>query len=574
MKPKLIKFLWSYLRDYKKRLCLVFSALFIVSSTLMAVGRLINVLIDAITNNAEFDGYFLLLLGTLFIFCAASFVRSYNINYIASNVVIAIKKEIFKGLLLQPPYIIERYSASELTFRFADDMEKIHTLITNVFSFIVRNSIMFIGSVVLMFVQTIQLSLIVFCGIALILAVVNKLSRITKTTAAKMQANNAQLANEFLENFLNFKIITAFALAASHINHYHSGSSAYLALMIQRFKLRSVFFATVIFSVSALILLVCYLGSRNIESGVISAGTMVAFIFFASIAAFSLGGIIEAALELLPLLSSVERVYELKRLIEDTPILHTANVKVEPTSTIEFKNIVFAYPTLLSKIILRDINLSFKADGFYGIVGPSGCGKTSLVQLLMQFYQPSAGHIKIDDTTLGRNDNRLFIPNFAYCAQDPMLFSTSLEKNICFGQPYEAQRFKAVIEMTGLSEIIATLPKGLQSEVKQSGANFSGGQKQRISLARALYKCDTKILILDEATSNLDLESEKRIMDNILACGWYHCIICITHRTASIAAAKQIIVMQGGVIADIGTHAELLARSQLYQFLSFTDFVV
>lgn len=551
-----------YLKQHIGRLSIVIISLIAVSLSLMSFGYVMSELINAISDGNEVLLYFRYLLAVIILFSIASFTRSYNINYIASNITYQIKSSLFSHLMSLSPDVMEQYSPSQLQFSLTQDIEKIYKLIVDIFSFLLRNSIMLIGSLCLMLLANPKLTLLVFLGIALLLSVVLKLSRKTRYLAQELQAHEVDLSTYIIEALNNFKILFGLDAARAYGEQEQEKSLSLIIDAAHRYKYRALFFASTICGILLLILSVCYIGVQDIAVGNTSSGSMVAFLFYAIMAAFSLGGIIENASDVENCMLATSRIHKIFAL-ESNDSHIPANITINSKSTIKFDKINFAYPQRPESTVLRACSLELPCDGLVAIIGPSGSGKSSVVKLLMGFYEAQSGKLYIDGVEICRSNL------FTYCPQEPMLFSMSIQENICLGAEYNEKRFQQVIQITGLDEILSNLPQHQDTILTKGGGDLSGGQRQRVAIARALYKQDAQILILDEATSNLDAQSESKIMRAVEESSVYRGIICITHRVANVKEADHIVVMNKGAVEAEGNHASLLQACTLYQLLSY-----
>ena len=562
----LYRYLFPFIMQHRFRLGVVIIALICVSLALMAFGHILNQLIDAVNDGEDNGMYFTELFVLTLFFSLVSFTRAYNINYIATHVVYSVKIALYEHLMSVPPYAQELYTAEDIHCRLTSDLDKLYKLIVDIFSFLLRNSIMLCGSIVLMFIENAKLTFITFIGIGILLFVVSRLSKKTRILAGRLQSNEMKLATQILEGLRNFKILYALKLSGQYLLQQQKHVQGYLVQATERYQYRALFFASAMSGILLLILGVCYVGVNDIGSGQLSSGSMIAFLFFAIMAAFSLGGIVENTTELETNVLAISRALELVRLSANANNIDGELEQFSAASNINITDLSFAYPGRPEIDVLKGCTLSIPCKGLSAIVGPSGSGKSSILQLLMAFYQQQKGAILLDDKELSPEERKGL---FAYCPQDPMLFSLSIKENICLGRKFDSERFQVVAEITGLDSVIDALPQGEGTNLSSLGSDLSGGQRQRIAIARALYGKSAPILILDEATSSLDSESERKIMHAISTGGFYQAVICITHKLANIKDADQIFLLHKGKVEVCGKHKDLLKESKLYQLLNY-----
>lgn len=564
-----IKLLLEYVKGYKGNLLIVFCSLFLVATSLLLIGWVFRHLVDngLNINNLHFinDSIFLLFI-LIGLFAVGSFFRSYFINLVTEKIIAQIKTDTYKNLLQLEIATFEELKIGDIISRLSSDLESVGNLISNFLSFFIRNSIMLIGAIFMMFLQSPKLSIMVIITIPILLVPILRLSNHVRSISKKVMNEKAELFNFIEESFFGIRTLYSFNQQIHSIEKFSDKMNFYLKHSASRLRLRSLFFALAILVIAGSITTVIWVGSVDIISNKMTSGQMVSFIYYAIMVGMSGGGIAELFSELQGPLAALDRIFELRFLKSNKEVFITTDEFHQDTfeEFLAFKNVTFSYPSRPSVKVLDDVSFDIKPQQFIGIVGKSGSGKSTIMQLLLGFYQFSTGNIVVCGKALHAyqlNDLRKLI---GYAPQDPTIFSGSIRSNIMFSKPDATpEEFENVIKLCGIDKIVKKLPDGIDTEIGEKGVRLSGGQKQRISIARVLlYK--PEILLLDESTSALDSESEKEIIDNIKDFMKNKAIISIAHRISSIENADSILVLDQGKILDYGTHSYLLKSCNIY----------
>jgi ATP-binding cassette subfamily B protein len=331
--------------------------------------------------------------------------------------------------------------------------------------------------------------------------------------------------------------------------------------------------ASVILLVFGAVGVILWIGGHDVVAGKLSAGQLAAFVFYAAIVAGAVGTISEVIGDLQRAAGATERLFEL---LAVAPAIrapeHPVALPVPAQGTLAFDRVGFRYPSRPDAAALDDFTLQVAAGENVALVGPSGAGKTTVFQLLLRFYDPQAGAVRIDGVDVRDADPRAVRARLAVVPQDPVIFATSVLENVRYGRLDAGEaEVRAACEAAYAAEFIAQLPQGYASNLGERGVRLSGGQRQRLAIARAIL-ADRPILLLDEATSALDAESERVVqlaLERLMA---GRTVLIIAHRLATVRHADRIAVMERGRIVAVGTHDELLADSPLYARLAALQF--
>lgn len=586
---KIFSYILHYLSFYKYRLFIALISIVTVSSAILSLGLAVRAMIDQGIighNTASLNHIIIYILFLVLIFGFASFARSFSINSIGEKVIDDIRRDAHAYLLSMKFLEFERLTATDIVTRLSSDLALISRMIIDVISFCLRNSLMFIGSIVLMFFQSSKLSIIALMIVPILLLFLTVLGKKIRSLARKVQEEEGSLYSTISETFSGISVIYAFNAQMSKKNEFSTKSDELLKISLRRLLLRSIFFALVIISIMSSVLLVVWIGGHDVLADKLSSGALVSFIFYATSAAMSIGGVAEVASEFWRCLAGAERVFTLfeNKSLEPSLQVHTkqsgnnqisykldlqvADPHDDAKPLIEFSNIDFTYASRPEVKVLSKLNFTINAGEFVAIVGPSGSGKSTIAQLLLKFFDAPKGKVLINGVSLSDVEPSQIRSHISYVAQDPFIFSNSIRYNLELAGHISDE----VIKLTGIEYVASKLPHGLDSVIGTRGAQLSGGERQRVAIARALLH-HPEILLLDEATSALDQKSEREMLANIRKLLPNKTIISIAHRIASIEHADKILVIDSGQVIASGTHLELLDSCGLYKKLCSENLV-
>jgi len=543
------------------------SLLFVATSLLM-MGRAFKQLVDCglnVPRLQSINNSILFIVILIIIFGTASFFRSYFINNIAEKAVGKIKQDAYYSLIKRNIVDFEELKIGDIISRLTTDIELIAKLIVNFLSFFIRNLIMFIGAVALMFLQSPKLALITLVTIPLLLLPLMKFSKYVRTLSRHALQAQASISSTLEESFVNIRTIQAFNQQENKIADFNKQITLYLVQASARLKIRSLFFAIAISAILFSIITVIWVGSTDIASGNLSPGQMISFIYFAVIAGFSSGGIFELFSEIHTPLAAVERVFALIDKKNECRENEDDFREGKSSIAIEFQDVYFSYPSRLDVSVLNNLSFTIQYGKFIGIVGRSGVGKSTIMQILLKFYCNIKGIVKVKDQDILKINTGRLRNIIAYVSQEAGIFSGSIKTNIAFSNPNASEKQIAeVAVITGITEFASQFKEGLNTEIGERGVRLSGGQKQRIAIARALLYQPT-ILLLDEAMSALDSESEQKLLNAIKQLMRGKTILSIAHRISSIEQTDKILVIDNGALVSKGSHKELLESCEVYR---------
>jgi ATP-binding cassette subfamily B protein len=395
---------------------------------------------------------------------------------------------------------------------------------------------------------------------------VQKLSRGAQDTLAEASSYASELigAIRTLQAFTNERLAEA-RFGKEVDRAYEAARSSTRA--------RAFLTAIVIFLIFASVVAILWIGSHDVLTGQISAGTLGQFILYAAFAAGALGELSQVWGEISQASGASERLFEILRITPD--IAAPANPRalpVPPRGDVAFDNVRFAYPTRPEIFAVNGVSFAVRAGEKVAVVGPSGAGKSTLFHLLLRFYDPASGSILVDGVPIREADPSALRARIALVPQDSAVFAASARENIRFGRPdaSDAEVARAA-DLAHATEFITRLPLGFETPLGERGVTLSGGQRQRIAIARAILR-DAPLLLLDEATSSLDAESETLVQTALEELMRHRTTLVIAHRLATVLSCDRILVMENGRIVEQGTHASLVAANGLYARLARLQF--
>ncbi|MBL9130990.1 MAG: ATP-binding cassette domain-containing protein [Verrucomicrobiaceae bacterium] len=471
----------------------------------------------------------------------------------------ALRLDTFGKIIRLPMGILNARRVGELASRLANDVEAMRETLVVTIPMLIRHTVMLSICLVLILQMSVKLSLfmvgtvpVVIVLIAIFGARIRKLTRKAQDNLAATQV----VVDESLQSIISVK---AFRNEAHEIARYDKNLGEYLRTVIRAAAPRASFIAFIIFAFSVAIILVTWFAMRMLEHHEIGRDELTQFAGLSGMVAASFMQFPELITQLQRALGATERVRELlqdETEPDDTAGASTFRFKGE----IEMRGVSFAYPTRPDVTVLRDFNLSAKSGQRIALVGPSGSGKSTSIALLFRFYDPTSGEILIDGRPIRELSLTTLRRNLALVPQEVLLFGGSIQENIAYGKPGASEdEIIIAARKANAHDFITKLPEGYRTIVGDRGTQLSGGQRQRIAIARAIL-ADPAILILDEATSSLDAESERLVQDALDKLMENRTSIIIAHRLSTVRRCDQILAMSGGAILERGTHDELVNK--------------
>ncbi len=551
-------------------------ALLIAAGTTLAMGRGLQLLIDqgfSTGDAALLDRAVLILFGVSVLLAFGTFFRFYLVSWVGERVVADIRKAVFDHIIGLSPGFFEITRTGEVVSRLTTDTTLLQVVVGSSVSIALRNTLLIIGGMVMLFITSTKLTLLVLAVVPLVVAPIVVFGRKVRRLSRLSQDRIADISAEASEALYGIRTVQAFAHEPHDRRRFAERTEEAFLAALTRIRWRAVLTGVVILLVFGSISVVLWIGGADVVAGRISAGQLSAFVFYAVVLAGALGAVSEVIGDLQRAAGAMERIAEL--LATEPVVLAPANPTPLPSPSrgaVAFERVTFHYPSRPNTPALDDFTLDVKPGERVAIVGPSGAGKTTVMQLLLRFYDPEAGRIRFDGVDIRDLDPAALRAAIGAVPQDPTIFAASARDNIRYARPDAGDAdVRAAAKAAHALDFLERLPQGLDTFLGERGVRLSGGQRQRIAIARAILR-NPALLLLDEATSALDAESEQIVQAALDEVMKERTTLVIAHRLATVLKADRIVVLDKGRIDAIGTHAELIRAGGLYARLAALQF--
>jgi ATP-binding cassette subfamily B protein len=538
----------------------------------MAVRRMIDLGFGS-KDGLFIDHYFAMLVVIGLILAIASAARFYYVNWLGERVVADLRADIFRHIASLGPSFFEKTHSGEVMSRLTADTTQIKAVAGSSLSQALRSLIMLIGALIMMLVTSVHLSFLVLLAIPIIVLPLIAIGRWVRRLSRRAQDTLAVASAYAAENLSAVRTMQAFQHEDAASKRFQSAVELSFDAAKERMKARAVLTALAMFLVVASVTGVLWFGASSVIDGDMTSGRLGQFVLYAVFAAAAFAQVSEVWGEVSQAAGAAERLSELLAVQPDirSPA-HPIALPTPPRGEVSFKDVSFAYPERTKHSALEDVTLRVARGETVALVGPSGAGKTTIFNLLLRFFDPDSGEVRVDGVRASDADLEALRARMALVPQDVALFADTIAENIRYGVPdatiEEIERAATAAQADGF---IRALPEGYETKLGERGISLSGGQRQRIALARALLK-DAPILLLDEATSALDADSEALVQRALERVMKGRTTLVIAHRLATVQKADRILVMDRGRIVEEGTHAELVAKGGLYGRLAEMQF--
>ncbi|WP_456388378.1 ABC transporter transmembrane domain-containing protein [Profundibacter sp.] len=566
-----------FLSPYKHMVILSGLALIFTAAISLILPLAVRRVVDGFSedNAALLDQYFGAALGVAAALAVGTGLRYYLVTRLGERVVADIRKAVFERVITLSPAFYERIMTGEILSRITTDTTVIQSVIGSSVSVALRNVLLFFGGMVLMLFTSAKLTGLVLLIVPAVIVPIIVLGRRLRKLSRENQDWIAASSGSASEALSSVQTVQAFTQEAATTDAFDDVTEKAFTAARKRIGTRAVMTVIVIFLIFSGVVGVLWIGARDVQTDVMSAGQLVQFLIYAILVAGAVGALSEIWGELQRAAGATERLVELLQ-TEDS-VTDPASPKLlgaQSKGAIEFSDVSFSYPARPNERALKSANISIKPGETVALVGPSGAGKSTIIQLLLRHYDPQQGSISIDGIDLREMERGAFRQGISVVPQDPVIFATSAMENIRFGRPGATDaEVQEAARAAAAHDFLSALPEGYGTYVGERGVMLSGGQKQRIAIARAILR-DAPILLLDEATSSLDAESERAVQQAVEVMAADRTTLIVAHRLATVKRADRILVFEGGQIIADGSHDELVAEGGLYARLArlqFTD---
>jgi ABC-type multidrug transport system fused ATPase/permease subunit len=567
--------IFKYAENHKWKFYVGLIFLLFTGGTALAFPKLMGLLIDCVKNkdndqaNLIAGGLIVILLfQSLFSFFRLSLFVNFTENTLAN-----LRLALYSNLVKLPMTFFSQKRVGELNSRISSDITQIQDTLTSTIAEFLRQFILIIGGVALLASESFKLTLLMLSVVPLVAVAAVIFGRFIRKYSKKVQDQVAESQVIVEETMQGISIVKAFANEWYEIVRYNGKIKEIGKIAIKGGKYRGYFASFIIFCLFGAIVAVVWFGVRLSISGEMSVGQLISFVLYSTFVGASFGGIAELYAQIQKAVGATERVFEL---LEETPEKinsSESSAEIQLKGNVSFKKVAFSYPSRKEIQVLKDVSFNADFGQKIAIVGPSGAGKSTIASLLLRFYDIEGGEITIDGKNIYDYDLETLRGNMSIVPQDVILFGGTIRENIAYGKPNATEEeITKAAKQANAYQFIKGFPEKFETIVGERGIKLSGGQRQRIAIARALLK-NPSILILDEATSSLDSESEKLVQEALEILMEGRTSIIIAHRLSTIRSADQIIVLDEGIIKEKGTHQELITlENGIYKNLSNLQF--
>lgn len=551
--------IFKFMLPYKGLFTVGIIALVLSNVSLLLFPRLSGELLDIASGKPKYFNSInqaaLALMLILLVQAVFAFVRVYTFALVTERGIADIRKSVYQKIIWMPFSFFDQRRVGELMSRITSDVDTLQGTFSFVLAELLRQVITLICGTAIIFylAPTLTGFMLLTFPILIVSAMIfgRFIRKLSRNTQDKLAAANIVVE----ESLQSIGVVKAFTNEKFETNRYGKAIADVVSVALYGARYRSFFISFVIFVLFGGIVAVGWYGAKLVQTNEITIGELFSFIIYTSIIGFSIAGLGDIYTQLQRSVGASERVLDILKEKDESD--SSENPRLKLTGEIVFKNVGFTYPTRLDFTVLKNLNLAIKPGEKIALVGPSGSGKSTIINLLMRYYPVSNGIISVDGTSINNFHLSSYRKNIGVVPQEVILFGGSIKENIAYGKPGASDdEIREAARQANALEFIETFPDKFETLVGERGVKLSGGQRQRIAIARTILK-DPAILILDEATSSLDAQSEVLVQQALEKLMEGRTSIVIAHRLSTIKKVDRIFVIKDGELAETGSHAEL-----------------